>query len=720
LIQSNVRRTLSRAGVARACIAGVLSALLAACGGGGGSPAPTVAVQSSATSTNAGGASITLSATVQNSSATGTPTWSLTGPGSLSATSGATVTYLPPDPEADANDVAATATVTASVAGISGHAQITLTAKSFPGHHWTLAAAPIAGWETLAYANGLFVAGGEDGVIATSPDGTTWTRHDTSAGEEWTSVAYTPSGWWLLDTLHNTLLGSTDGLTWSSKPMPAAAAGFQIARIAYANGIYVMLGYTGGTLASTDGTTWKTSSVTGNSLVYGDGVFVIAGGDGVYWSADGVAWTKTTVPASQDELGFNNGKFLAVGSSEVYTSTDGKTWASVGAPSTYLYNGTTFASINNTIYGVGVMGFFTSTDDVNWTTISAPLDGVSGLAEGGGKVVAVSFYGGIATGADASHLTTVVQSTKGSLGSGLYAHGRYLWTTPTGIRASTDGITWSSTDFAPGNGLAFTRSIIDGTCNGMALAPDGTIVVAGRLNPANSPSAPDGAGFAWSSDGIAWNFSKPQGTTPTSDFDVGPVIHDGTRFISIGSRTGYIHTSPDGQTWTNAGRFTLPSGTAVSSLAHANGKYVLVGSGGLTGTSTDGLTWTVGAKVASPGATDSVLDATCVVSSGSLFVAAGVDAVAATSSDGVTWTAAATAAPAPTEDDGPLQISAMVVDATGEIVAVGNYGLIETSRDGVHWTLRQTGRQEQFTDVALTPTGFMAGASSEAVMFSSN
>jgi len=722
LIQSNVRRLRSRAGAVRACIAAcVLSTLLAACGGGGGgSPGPTVAVQASATSTYASGASITLSATVQNSTATGTPTWSLSGPGSLSATSGATVTYVPPDSEADANDGAATATITASVAGISGQTQIMLTAKAFPGHHWTVASAPIGGWEALAYANGLFVAGGSNGVISTSPDGITWTRRDSGAGEEWSSIIYTPTGWWLLDTTHGTLRGSADGVTWASKPMPAAANGLQISRLAYANGIYVMLGYSGGTLASTNGTTWTTSSVTGNAITYGNGVFVISGSDGVFWSADGVAWTKTTVPSTQDELGFSNGKFLAVGSTEVYTSTDGKTWASVGAPSTYLDDDTTFVSIDNTLYGVGVLGLYTSTDDVNWTTVSTPLDGMIGLAQGGGKVVGVSSYGGIATGPDVAHLSTVVESTKGMLGSGLYAHGRYLWTTPTGIRSSSDGTTWSSTDFAPGNGMAFTRSIIDSTCNGMALGPDGTIVVSGRLNPVTGPGSPNASAFAWSSDGIAWNFSQPQGTTPTSDFDPGPVIHDGTQFLSIGARTGYIHTSPDGHTWTNAGRFMLPSGTSVASLAHANGKYVLVGGGGLTATSPDGLTWTVGAKVASPGVTASLLDATCMVWTGTQFVAAGLDAVAATSPDGVTWTAHATSAPASTSEGGSEQINGMAVDASGEIVAVGNDGLIETSRDGVHWTLRHTPGQEQFTGVALIPTGFMAGAGSEAVLFSSN
>ncbi len=722
MIQIVSRGASSRAASWRgATLAVVFSAVLAACGGGGGgSSPPPVSIQASATSTNASGQNITLTATVANS--TSTPTWQLSGPGSLSATSGTSVTYIPPDSENDANDGAATATVTASADGHSQQLQITLAAKAFPGHHWTLAGAPAGDWETVAYANGLFVTGGPDGVIATSPDGTTWTRRDTTGGEDWSSIVYTPAGWLMLDTMYNGFLASTDGLAWTSKSLPAAAAGMQTSRLLYANGTYVLLGYSGGSLASTDGTHWTASTVTGTALTYGNGVFVAAGGTGgVNWSADGITWTAASVPSTLDEVGFNNGLFMATDGSHVYTSADGKTWALAGAPSTYIDDDMSFTSIANTMYATGILGVFTSTDDLAWTSVTMPVEGVSQVATGGGKFVAVSYYGAIATGPDAAHLTAVVPPTGGTLGAGLYAHGRYLWTSGIGLRTSTDGTTWSQADFAPGGGLVFTRSLIYRGTNGMAAAPDGTVVVAGEFDQPDGTRTVNSSGFAWSTDGVTWNFAHPQGNTATSnDVGTGPVIHDGTRFLSIGSTSGYIHTSPDGQTWTNVARITLPTGGSIVGLAYANGVYVAVGGGGYTATSTDGLHWTAGNPVSSPGASSHVLNMNAVAYSGGTFVAVGSDAVAATSTDGVNWTAVATAAPPANPDDLPVYLNGLAVDASGEFVAVGNNALVETTRDGVHWTLRQTGRHEQFVGVATTPTGFMIGADNDTVLFSSN
>lgn len=723
LTQINVRAASTRARSWRAHVAaGVMSVLLAACGGGGDStPLPAIEIHASNNATTASGPNVTLTASYSNTTSTPTPTWSLSGPGSLSATSGMTITYTPPDSEDDANDGGVTAVVTISGAGLSQTLDIHVDAKAFPGHHWSLVSEPTAGWLVVTYANGLFVAGGPDGELATSADGITWTRRDTGGGEEWVSIVYTPAGGWLaLDDLNNTLLSSSDGVTWTPKAMPAAAAGDAISRLIYDNGTLVMLGYSGGTVASTDGTTWTKSGVTGNSIASGNGVFVAGGGSGqLQWSADGVHWTAASQPSSLslDKIGFYNGHFVAVSGNQIATSPDGKTFTSAGTSPYYLDDGMSFVTIGGTLYAPGY-DFYSTTDDINWSSVTVPLSYVTSLAASPTATVVVNSDGVIAAGADIAHLSVVKTGYVGPLGSGVYASGRYLWTSGYGLWSSADGKAWAQTDFAPGSGLKFTRNSDYGS-SGIALAPDGTIVIAGELDNADGTATTNSAAFAWSTDGVSWNFVKPQGATG-SDNGEGPIVHDGRRFLSVGGRSGNVHASTDGRNWTTIGKITFPNSVGVVGLAYGNGRYVAVGSQGYAATSTDGVTWTAAATVTSPGATSSVLHMSGVAYAAGKFIAVGSDAVVATSTDGLAWTSAATPAPAPANTDIPAGLTGITVDASGEIVAVGNYGLIETSHDGVHWTVRPTGRIEQLSGVAATPTGFMTGGDFDAVLFSTN
>ena len=109
----------------------LLAALLVSCGGidspsesdGSATPAPTLLALSGAGSATSGAGAVTLSATHTGS---GTVTWQLApgNPGSLSATSGDSVSYLPPP--AGAVTAPTTVTVTATVNGVSRTATITL------------------------------------------------------------------------------------------------------------------------------------------------------------------------------------------------------------------------------------------------------------------------------------------------------------------------------------------------------------------------------------------------------------------------------------------------------------------------------------------------------------------------------------------------------------------------------------------------------------------
>jgi hypothetical protein len=98
--------------------------LLAACSGGG--PVVSLTISSSSPSAVAGGPPVTLTATLTNAS--DTITWALVGVGSLSSTTGTTVSYVPPT----SVTAATTATVRASGGGATSSFTITVTPATPP------------------------------------------------------------------------------------------------------------------------------------------------------------------------------------------------------------------------------------------------------------------------------------------------------------------------------------------------------------------------------------------------------------------------------------------------------------------------------------------------------------------------------------------------------------------------------------------------------------
>jgi hypothetical protein len=100
----------------------VLCTVLAACGGGSSSPALTVVAEK--TQTIAGGPSVTLTATKNLLS--GAVTWSLAlgSPGTLDASSGDSIHYIPPAPGSISSDTQVT--VIAAVGGLTQSVTFTL------------------------------------------------------------------------------------------------------------------------------------------------------------------------------------------------------------------------------------------------------------------------------------------------------------------------------------------------------------------------------------------------------------------------------------------------------------------------------------------------------------------------------------------------------------------------------------------------------------------
>jgi photosystem II stability/assembly factor-like uncharacterized protein len=123
--------------------------------------------------------------------------------------------------------------------------------------------------------------------------------------------------------------------------------GVQVNSVAYGDGRWVIVGSSGRTSTSTNGTTWSTFTTVGNtrqlySVSYGNGLFIAVGASAsnsvtpcIYKSTDGVTWTGVLNSVSTGyyllrDVVYENGVWVAVGQKTteplICVSSDGTTW----------------------------------------------------------------------------------------------------------------------------------------------------------------------------------------------------------------------------------------------------------------------------------------------------------------------------------------------------------------------------------------------------------
>lgn len=157
----------------------------------------------------------------------------------------------------------------------------------------------------IAFAEGIFVAVGDQGRIATTINGTHWNRD-------------------------------------------ALQGNFQLNSVVYGNGRFVAVGNFGAVLWSEDkGDSWTTERVgesTFSKVVFGNGYFFISDGSDLYRSHDGMTWTTINTDGVKPLAAYGT---LLIGNKgqSIYHSTDlGETWSlqstlSTGAPLTHAIIG---------------------------------------------------------------------------------------------------------------------------------------------------------------------------------------------------------------------------------------------------------------------------------------------------------------------------------------------------------------------------------------------
>ena len=168
---------------------------------------------------------------------------------------------------------------------------------------------------------------------------------------------------------------SSDGLTWSFTNYGAAGADY--VNVAFGNARFIVVpSLSTGGLISTNGTTWSAitlptdASRQSSSFVFGNGVFFLPTfTSNNLQTTDGTTWTAVTVGASAvvRYACFDGKRFVAynTGSATVYSSTDLTTWVTATLP----FNANSVAGIGGKLVAVSSTGqMATSPDGVNWTT----------------------------------------------------------------------------------------------------------------------------------------------------------------------------------------------------------------------------------------------------------------------------------------------------------------------------------------------------------------
>jgi len=286
---------------------------------------------------------------------------------------------------------------------------------------------------SIAYGNGKWVAGGSNGKMAYSDNGTTWTAipAGTGAGTSTfdtgriTSVAY-GNNRFIAVGFSGKMAYSDNATAWTA--VSTTAPGSYIYCIAYGNGRWIAGGSGNMAYSDNNGTTWtEIPSGTGagtttfsfiqniRSIAYGNGRWVaVADGGRMAYSDNGTVWTAVTDSTfgtsnnAINSVAYGGGKFVAVGTSgKIASSDDGETWTAIPAGT-----GTGTTTFTSNIYCVAhgngkfvagswsVMAY--SANTTAWTAVPSTTftSDINGIAYGGGKFVAVGDNGKMAYWAD--------------------------------------------------------------------------------------------------------------------------------------------------------------------------------------------------------------------------------------------------------------------------------------------------------------------------------
>lgn len=243
---------------------------------------------------------------------------------------------------------------------------------STDGLSWTAATVPDAGYysaSAVVWTGSQFVMVGDQDfgsplppLIATSPDGSNWTRRSWAPGSETALVDVAVGGGKLTVVGANGKVASSSdaGLTWASETATGAAVAFT--GVAGNTSTRVVVGRDAshnGVILVDSGSGWQAASGVSNfypkDVTWSGSQFVAVGGSSanfgadavVMTSSDGTAWTRRALSSTEAPAGFSLRAVLALGSTLYATGDNGQTQhvivksTDAGATWTVAYQGQT-------------------------------------------------------------------------------------------------------------------------------------------------------------------------------------------------------------------------------------------------------------------------------------------------------------------------------------------------------------------------------------------
>lgn len=445
----------------------------------------------------------------------------------------------------------------------------------------------------IAFGAGTFVAGGSDGVILTSSDGTTWTQSRSGITTGIGDVRYLNfngvRAFYALST--GCFITSTDGITWNEVTPSGANTQQFMTEITVGNsGTRLAVGESDGRIFSTtDGTAWTVSQPTAAAYVYATGINMLKWVNDRYIISDPSAyiWTSTDLSSftlmgspfkqsaadtgSQMFNGFYDGSLYYLfgfqapyGYGAVYTSPNASDWTMQSYTHSFVAQNSEY--LNGKYFRLGNEGMLVSSDGQNWdfkwggNFYDVTYDGTKYVAAG-----SIGGDGAIWTSTDLKSWSSAGLSSWCSgfnavaCGGGKYvAAGGYNGSSTAAYATSNNGTAWTTQS-------TITNSTIYDIAYG-----SGEFVAVGTT----ASSAPY---LETSSDGITW-------TTPvlpeTSATGIWSVTYLNNQFIALGCDSAgnvAIWTSPNGATWDDQSAYYPGTNESLTNITYCGGKYVLLG-----------------------------------------------------------------------------------------------------------------------------------------------
>ncbi len=259
------------------------------------------------------------------------------------------------------------------------------------------------------WAGDHFVAIDSSGVLFDSPDGINWASDKIiKTQDDWSSEVYSAIAWSPLYSRYVAVSSariavSDDGVNWSNATAPRTGQ-----KVKWLNNQFVVTGFSGTFLTSSDGLVWNSSPVSGSVTTYPNirdfswsdtlGLYAAVDLSGsIYTSPDTLNWTEynAIAPAGLRTIIWAGGQFVAAGDQGTFmTSTDGVTWVDRSGSLSTIYD-LTYAA--GRYYAISISGrVYVSTDGHTWseeTTDSAKT--LIALATDGSRVIALGEDGTI-------------------------------------------------------------------------------------------------------------------------------------------------------------------------------------------------------------------------------------------------------------------------------------------------------------------------------------